>query len=266
MNEIIDAFVPVDKYVPNVTVQENDIPDINIVDFTYNPTVTSPNTPFELSFYSTKETMLDIENYKAFIDNAISRFRHSKTYTNYKAYLYSIGMDRCQVLGNITKDMASIEMHHNFLTLFDIAVLVTEHVLNTTGYICTFDLVDILKTIHRQNMIPVVMVCKTVHQLYHNNKEFILPAQMCFGHWMGLLGTFRYGITLDIANKVSMFINSSIEHAQSNNLLVDGELLNIRNHILEWRDYNVYSRNYRIGNNSNTSNFINCSNTNLYIA
>ena len=69
----------------NKMYQQTNVPDIwqyNDV----NPTWQSPNSPFEISFAQTRESLMDIEVFKAFLDNAISRFRHSRTYKHYKAH------------------------------------------------------------------------------------------------------------------------------------------------------------------------------------
>ena len=91
-----------------------------------------------------------------------------------------LGLDRCQFHSalksseNKEEKMVDLEMHHAILTIFDIALIITEHVLNTTGYITTFDLIHILKWVHKNNMVGVVMLSKTAHQLYHNTNEFFI--------------------------------------------------------------------------------------------
>lgn len=212
--------------------------DIDLFCTGSNIIITSPNSEFSYQFAQTKETIgLDSELYNEFLKNAISRFRKSPTYKSYKSHLYDIGMDRCQVLGNITDQMATLEMHHNFLNIHDIALMITEHVLNTTGQITTFDLVQLLKNEHKLDNIPLVMLCKTVHQLYHANEEFILPASMCFGNWRVLLEKYKYGITLSIAYKILNFLKRSIELDKDKNQFPDRELLDLRDNILNWGVY-----------------------------
>lgn len=225
----------------------NSFPDIYFeFDQSYNPTLKSPSSEFELQFYQTKESLMDIEHYKKFIDNAISRFRHSKTYSHYKAYLIDLGMDRCQLLPNIkNEDGISVEMHHNFLTIYDIALMICEHVINTTGYISTFDLVQLLKEEHKENRIPIVMLSKTAHQMFHNNDEMIIPAKACFGFWAELLCKYYKGITLDIANKVIMFITKSLE-VEKLETDYTNKLLTLRNDIINWSYYNTYSQQLKI--------------------
>lgn len=226
----------------------SEIPGMQIVyDMDFNPSIHSPNCSFNLPFYATEESFVDIEFYKKFLDNAISRFRTSRTYKNYKSYLMSLGMDRCQILGNIDENMADIEMHHNFLTIFDIALMITEHTIKTKGFITTFDLVLLLKEEHKNNRIPLVMLTKTVHQLYHQNEDFVIPAQYCFGYWQDLLIKYNKGITRDIAYKCLNFIQKSIEIQEiGTNYQLANDILQLRDNIIDWSEYNEYGSTMRI--------------------
>lgn len=221
----------------------NNYADSNTADiFTYNeenPTLRSPNSPFELSFAQTRDSLMDVESYRSFLENAISRFRHSPTYKNYKSFLMRLGLNRCQIHSNIISseecEMATIEMHHNMLTIFDIALIITEHTLNTRGKITTFDLCDLLKTEHTNHRIQLVMLSLTPHQLYHNNPDFFIHPNMCFGNWQEFLARYHDGITQDIAFKILFYLKRSLEYGESK----DAELLNIRDNILEWSGLNV---------------------------
>lgn len=220
------------------------LPDIHIeYSDKENPTLHSPNAFVECPFKQSQETFMDVDTYKNFITNCMSRFRHSKTYTNYKHYLYDIGLDKCQLLGNIDSEMATVEMHHNFLNLFDITLLITEHIIKTDGFVTTFDVVQELKEAHKANEIPIVMLSKTAHQVYHNGDGVLLPARMCFGYWFDLLSKYNKGITLNIAQKIIYFVQRSIEYEQENNYVNDctNTMLAVRDHVLEWRDYNEYA-------------------------
>ena len=148
----------------------NSFPDIYYDNNLYNPMIYSPSAPYAIFFYQTRETLFsDADTFKRFLDNAITRFRHSETYKHYKGYLIDIGLDRCQMMSNISASMSEtgniIEMHHNGLTIFDVALLLTNHILTTKGKISTFDLVYELKKVHTNNMVPLVMLCKTAHQM-----------------------------------------------------------------------------------------------------
>lgn len=235
----------------------HDIPGISVeYDDSYNPMVISPNAPYGITFYMTRETLLDVEVYKNFLDNAIAGFRHSNAYTLVKSDLMEQGLDHCQIMSNITEEEVGakgLEMHHNFLTIFDIALLITEHVINTVGIISTFDLMYLLEVEHREHRVPLVMLSETVHQMYHNNEDLIIPASMTTGNWLELLQRYSKGITLRIAEKVSNFINESINNEDQNSSTIK-ELLAVRDYAESWGRYNEYGDNrqsYIEYNNSN---------------
>ena len=182
---------------------------------------------------------MDIDVYTNFIKNAVSRFRRSRTYTHYKGYLMNLGMDHCQLHSNIYADMATIEMHHNMLTIFDIAVILTEHTINTVGYITSYDLVNLLKKVHTENKVQLVMLSLTAHQLYHNANGMYLHPDMCFGNWMAFLEEYKYGITIELANKVINYVNYAISLGDTHT----GELLKLRDKIQDWSVMNEFGVN-----------------------
>lgn len=200
----------------------------------FNPTLRSDMSPYELPFYQTRETLLDVEVYKRFLDSAISRFRHSRTYKNYKGYLYGLGLDRCQFMSNLTSEMCDLEMHHHFLTIFDIALIITEHVVDTKGYISTFDLVELLKEEHINNRVGLVMLNKTAHQIYHSNPDFLIHSDMLIGNWWEFLEKYHLGITRDIAFKILFYIKRCLEEGCSN----DNEMLALHDKLLDWSVHN----------------------------
>lgn len=224
----------------------NDIPGITIeYDDSYNPMVISPNAPYGITFYMTREILLDVEVYKNFLDNAIAGFRHSNAYTLIKSDLIEQGLDHCQIMGNITEEEVGargLEMHHNFLTIFDIALLITEHVINTVGIISTFDLMYLLEMEHREHRVPLVMLSETAHQMYHNNEDLIIPASMTTGDWLGLLKRYNKGITMKIAEKVCNFIDESVNNSGYNSEIIN-ELLSVRDYAESWGRYNEYGDN-----------------------
>ena len=208
----------------------NKFPDIDVVNDFNNPILVSPNTYTVLPFYQTRETLFDTESYNAFLVNAIKRFRNSKTYKHYKGFLINLGLDRCQFHGNITNEMATIEMHHNIINIHDIAYIITEHILNTVGKITTFDLVELLKQEHKNNNIPLVMLSLTPHQLYHNTDQFFIHPSMCFGNWTELLKKYNKGIGIDIANKLIYYLENVINSDGSD----DYGLLDLEDNIRSW--------------------------------
>lgn len=231
------------------------IPDIYYDGSLYNPCIHSPNAPYALFFGQTFETIsADTEGFKSFLENAVKQFRQSPTYKMYKGYLVDMGLNRCQMLGNIDADMATLEMHHNGITVFDIAMMICYHILNEKGVVTTYDIVLELKRVHRENKVPLVMLCKTAHQLYHNEDDFFIPANMTYGFWTDLITEFRDGITYGVANKIRAWINLSLKHSNNDNL--NRQYFDLRDQILDWSVYNEYAY---CNNGTNCSNSFNCS-------
>ena len=220
----------------NDAVYHNPFPGIETYQENMNPIVASPNSTYAISFYQTRESLIDIDVYRKFLKNCEYRFRHSTTYSNYKGFLIGLGMDRCQVHGFIHADMdgVDIEMHHAILTLFDICLLITEHLLNTVGYVTTFDVVQILKEEHKANNIALVMLSKTPHQMYHSDtSQFFIHPSMCFGKWPTLLEKYNRGLTQELAFKLLYYLKKAIEVGGTQ----DSGLLDLRDKIKEWSEY-----------------------------
>lgn len=173
-----------------------------------NPKLCSPYSGYDITFKQTKESLADPDRYKMFLKNIERRFRASKEYKMYKSYLMDLGLDHCQVMGNIESgDNVDIELHHNILNLFDICILISEHLLNTVGEITTFDIIQLLIYEHFSNNVGVVFLSTTVHEMYTNDPNAYIPPSMTFGKWWVLLEKYKYGITYDIANKLIRYIN-----------------------------------------------------------
>ena len=197
-----------------------------------NPTLCSPSSAYELPMMQTRESMIDVDLYSRFVHNAETLFRSLKGYKNYKAYLMGLGLDHCQVLHNINSDMATLEMNHCILTLFDITVLITEHFLNTYGYVSVPHVVAELRYAHTNNLVPLVMMSKTVHELYHNADNFFTHPKQVFGKWTELLRRYYNGITPDICTKVLYYIRTAYEEGDS----VDDNLLQVAEEIKNWSE------------------------------
>lgn len=177
----------------------------------FNPSVSHALAEYDLSFYQTRDTVQDPERYSAFLKNAERAFRASDAYKLYKARLMSMGLDHCQIMGNISaedaKSNVEIELHHNIINLFDICILISKHVLNTVGLISTFDLIHLLIQEHFNDNVGCTFLSTTAHELYTNDPDAYIPPDMTWGKWWVLLDKYKYGITYDIAKKVIDYTN-----------------------------------------------------------
>lgn len=198
-----------------------------------NPTISSPFSPFVIQFYQTIDSLNNIEDYRVFLKNVESAFRKSREYRAIKSRLIESGMSNCQIHGNLNSEMVSIEMHHNMLTLFDLAMIITEHMVRTTGKVSSFDVERLLVEAHNNNEVLLVMLSKTPHQVYHANPEFFLPFEMCIGEPAKFLERYKYGITQDIAYKILRYLR---QEERNEGKINDQGLLNIRDQILSWSE------------------------------
>ena len=219
-----------------MTPSYNPLPNIEEININNNPGIMSPSSAYAIFFYQTKESLMDADAYRAFLKNIERRVRTSVAYSNYKGYLIGLGMDHCQVHGFINSTMADLEMHHCILTLFDIALMISEYYLNSTGYVSYFDVVQTIKDEHKMNNIALVMLTKTPHQLYHNDSSFFIHPDMCIGNWPKLIETYKAGLTQDLAFKILYYIRKAIQVGYTD----DGGLLKVRDTILDWSQKNVY--------------------------
>ena len=111
--------------------------------------------------------------------------------------------------------------------------MITEHLLNTVGYVTTFDVVQLLKEEHKANNIALVMLSKTPHQMYHaNSSQFYIHPKMCFGNWPRLIEKYKDGLTQDVAFKLLYYLKRAIDEDGTQ----DDGLLDLRDKIKEWSE------------------------------
>jgi hypothetical protein len=208
----------------------NSIPGVECIYDHGNPMLTSPYSEYCIGFFQTRESLTDVDMYRQFLKNVEFRVRKSETYRNYKSFLMDLGFDHCQIHGYINSTMATLEMHHAILTLFDIAMLITEHMLNTIGYVSTFDVVQAIKEEHKNGNVALVMLSKTPHDMYHADKTFFIHPDMCIGNWPKLLEKYNLGLTQDLAFHLLYYIKKAIDIGCTD----DSGLLDLREKIMDW--------------------------------
>lgn len=197
-----------------------------------NISVSSNNDIFDIQFYKDKEYFRNIENYVKFIKSCESRVRNSDDYDKYVATMKSIGLDRCQILGNIHPeegDMTKVEMHHGpLLTLFDYCAIVLDYLLNTNQKVNTFIVADIVLQEHFNGNIQTVMLAVTPHQLIDSGKIFINFNQAT-GNLNNFLIKYKEGLNPEQINKINRYIDMCEKMDTTDNGLLD-----IKNTISKW--------------------------------
>ena len=133
-----------------------------MIDLSLNPVIGDPSLFTTIQFYQTRETLMDTEEYTRFVYSIENQFRRSRFYKDYKCNVMQLGLSFDQQMKGITSEMADIELHHHLPTLKDATIVITEHFLNTTGKVCTFDVIQALEDAHRHNMMGIVMLSSTM--------------------------------------------------------------------------------------------------------
>lgn len=193
----------------------NNIPGIQVNKPSQNPTIDSDDSYYELPFYKDYDYMFSIENEVAFIKAVERLVRTSKYYSRYIAHVKTdLGMNFCQVKSNIIEDEDAnikdiIELHHGpILTLFDVCSIILNYMLAKDMKITTFSVANKVIEEHFKHRVQSVMLCKTVHQLVHDNKVF-LNYRMGFGDLYGFLEHYYDGLDETQINNIIDYIEKS---------------------------------------------------------
>ena len=110
--------------------------------------------------------------------------RSSLEYKDYIKYLREYAnMHKCHFFKDVEKESnkkISIEVHHEPFTLYDITQIVLEKWIDEEREINHFGIAEEVMRLHYKNMVGLIPLSVTVHQLVHDGKVFI-PVQDVYG-------------------------------------------------------------------------------------
>lgn len=131
----------------------------------------------------------DVKRLKRFDKFARSSFEYQK----YMRYLkQNLNMNRCSFLSGITTNLGGIriEIHHSPFTLFDITSAVATRQLEEHGYADEFDVGDEVMKLHYQNLVGLIPVSPTVHELIHSESIDVHP-RLTYGYWKIFIARYK---------------------------------------------------------------------------
>lgn len=138
--------------------------------------------------------------------------RRSTEYKQYIKFLKDeIDMRVCSYFQNINnKDgrRISIEIHHEPFTLFDITQIVVEKFIGYDMEINPLLIAEEVMKIHYKDMVGLIPVSVTVHQLIHDGKLFV-PLQNVYGDYTKFIQEYAEFIPTDIHNMLEMKLKIS---------------------------------------------------------
>lgn len=150
--------------------------------------------------------------------------RRSLEYKQYIQFLKEeIDMTQCAFFKNVTNkngSPVSIEIHHEPFTLFDITVTVIEKFIECGYELNPLLIAEEVMSLHYKNMVGLIPLSITVHELVHEGKLFI-PLQNVYGNYIQFLE--EYGD----------YITDSIKSVLETKLKLSKEIINPDTSILE---------------------------------
>lgn len=132
------------------------------------------------------------------------KIRSSIEYKNYTKYLKEhLRLNKCSFLPNINNKFGygiSIELHHSPFTLFDITVSVCNRHIMDHGFADEFEVGDEVMRLHYENMVGLIPLSKTVHELIHSDAIDVHPS-LVYGFWQQFAQKYYAYFTEDLIVK-----------------------------------------------------------------
>lgn len=152
------------------------------------------------------EDYLDAAKLKRFIKKVEKAIRSSDAYSNYIGNLRNEkGFVNCAVRGNITSEDASIEFHHYPFTLYNICnAVIMKHLINNEKF-NSFSIANEVLELHSKNLVGLVPLCITEHQLVHDGVQSI-PLKSVYGKVNEFVELYKDYLDDDIIEKYNKLI------------------------------------------------------------
>ena len=188
-----------------------------------NKTVSSDKMPFDISFYKGKDYFMSIDNYVKFVKACEHMVRKHPDYDSIVAMVREEYMDHCQVLGNISRFDATLEIHHGPLTLFDYCGIVTNALAKKDDPLLnTFNVSRLVLNEHMLGNVQFIVLTKTVHQLIDSG-ELFLNLNQGIGNMNNFLKKFKDGLDDVYIDKINTYIDMSKKYESTDNHILDLE-------------------------------------------
>lgn len=176
-----------------------------------------------LPFFKTHITLSNSSDLEKFIKSIESLIRKSGVYKGYIKYLkQEIGLNRCMIFSELTDEDVTIEMHHSIFTLFDCVSITLIKFLKENKQISSFDIAKEVLDDHINNLIPVVMVSKMVHEAVHNGRNnmesFFIPLESSWGDIVKYVEKYKGCLTPEHIAKLKKY---AIKYSESINNKTD---------------------------------------------
>lgn len=200
-----------------------------------NKIVKSKNCYYEIHFNKNRFDLMVNKEYNKFIKATERLIRNSNEYKTYISYLkMNYNLINCAILGNVEEEMATIEMHHAILTLYDYCSILLEYLLDNEKNVNTFSLAKLVIKEHYNHNIVVVMLSKTLHELVHASK-IVIKLDQTFGN----LDRFIKKYNKYISDEYKLIINNYKELNKNDNIDLYNNIIYTDGNIENWSNKEV---------------------------
>ena len=146
-----------------------------------------------------------------FIKSVERMIRNSDEYKEYIGYLHSSSnfFNKDNVLSNITQDVAEIEIHHYPISLYDLVDIILTKNISIKQKVTSFDISREIMELHAKNMVGLIPLCTTNHELAHANILGISKDQI-FGDYNKFVKENEKYIRKDLLFKIERLNNGTV--------------------------------------------------------
>lgn len=164
----------------------------------------------DASFFNVEfkiERFIEEKEMIKFIKNIERQVRSSPEYRNLMTYFKTeLNFNSCIYLNNLTGAEISIEMHHNPFTLFDIVQIIITKYENENIPFNSFLIASDVMLLHYKNLVGLVPLSKSIHELVHSNPQFVIHKDLHIGKIDAFYDVFKDHMTEDQKLKYNSWI------------------------------------------------------------
>lgn len=165
--------------------------------------------------YYDKNIITDIDDLIENIPRIEKLFRNSKEYKNYIASIREgLQLQHCSYFSDKDFTDVSLELHHEFPRLYDIVLIVGSKMildLKEDEFLTVFDIVRSVLEFHMKDYPTVIMLSKTIHELYHSD-QYSIPRDtdsIHLGNYKSFIEEYKEYLNDSDINKLKYFLNDS---------------------------------------------------------
>lgn len=171
------------------------------------------------------------QNYIKFIKACETLIRKSDWYCSYLGYLHNeVGLTNCAFFSAADKDNVELEFHHYPLTLFDIVCIIVEKKLANKEPVTSMSVSYEVMEAHSNNLVGLVLLSISVHELFHAGKIKIAPYQV-FGNIAGFVENYKDYFDTKVNLKLEQY--NSITEPDFSNLKIEVRNFNLEKNPLK---------------------------------